>query len=469
MSFKKYLVFLFYTSFYTLPNNTFSAEQNTTLQKDSVNTVNSQPIQANSLKISGYLQVNAEKTENQSGFYPNSYNPNDEAIQERIKIRRSRIKFKYGDSLSNLVLQGDFTNLGFTLKDAYISITDPWTKIVNLKAGVFNRPNYEVEYTSSQRESPERSSITRALYPDERDLGFMITTSPNNSFTLQLAGFNNSYRGTFKQTNGPDFNSEPLYFMGRVTKTFQDKEIGLNINLGGHLRYGKFVTPKNATYVFNSQQVIPLIKRYNLYESNELAHSKEEFKELNILEPNTKLNRAWYGLETQINWDFLGGIKLNAEYIWGQDVDNFSLSDTLSIVSLAVKTNPNNPNISDTSYIFNKNNGYVRTRNFNGFYIMLCKNINKEFQIAVKYDEYNINSGTDKSLINTEKELSLHTLGFGIHNLSFTNVRLTLWYDINRTSLSNNSIEPDPNKAIKKLMPTHQPNNLLTFRVQYKF
>ena len=47
------------------------------------------------------------------------------------------------------------------LKDAYLVLNDRWTKAFSLTAGKFNRPNYEVEYSSSQRELPERSKDNR--------------------------------------------------------------------------------------------------------------------------------------------------------------------------------------------------------------------------------------------------------------------------------------------------------------------
>ena len=43
-------------------------------------------------------------------------------------------------------------------------------------AGVFNRPfGHEIGYSTSGLESPERATIIQYFFPDERDLGAMLT------------------------------------------------------------------------------------------------------------------------------------------------------------------------------------------------------------------------------------------------------------------------------------------------------
>ncbi len=61
-----------------------------------------------------------------------------------------------------------------SIKDAYLRFSAPWLKnAVALKGGVYDRPfGFEISYSSSSRESPERSRIFQVLFPGERDLGF---------------------------------------------------------------------------------------------------------------------------------------------------------------------------------------------------------------------------------------------------------------------------------------------------------
>ncbi len=102
-------------------------------------------------------------------------------------IRRGRVKFAYEGKLSQFVLQIDATEKGVALKDAYINFKDPWLQMFTLQAGVFDRPfGFEVHYSSSMRESPERARITQTLFPQERDLGAMLTIQPRKESRFQL-------------------------------------------------------------------------------------------------------------------------------------------------------------------------------------------------------------------------------------------------------------------------------------------
>ncbi len=439
--------------------------------EENVNTLVTDVAGLKKIKISGYLQAQFEKTENAKGLYANPYNANDDEIQARFRIRRSRIKVAYDAGSTQAVIQGDFSNNGFAIKDAYLEFTEPWTKYFSLKTGIFNRPNFEVEYSSSQRESMERSAIVRALYPDERDLGMMLTFEPEDLFKLQLAGFNNTFRGDIVQPAGPNFNSEPLYFMARITKSLTFTDLGLGVDFGVHARYGNMIAPKNAGYVIEADQAVPLLKTYNTWQTTTTtkAHSGADASALTKLDANAKIGRSWFGFEAQLYWDFLGGMKLMGEYIMGSDVNEFSSSDTLSIASRAIKAKDSTNTKFDTTYSYSKTNMFVRKRDFNGFYVMLVKNITSEFQVAVKYDSYSSNAKITDAMVNNTAELPVSTIGFGIHNYTFPNVRLSLWYDINNVKTNNNNLEIDPAKPAKPLMSANLPKNLLTFRLQYKF
>jgi hypothetical protein len=97
---------------------------------------------------------------------------------------------------------------------------------------------------------------------------------------------------------------------------------------------------------------------------------------------------------------------------------------------------------------------------------MFVKNITEEWQVAAKYDDYNPNTKIDAAIIDSDKDLKFTTIGVGLHNYTFDNVRISLWYDINKRTTSDNIID----KAKEtKLLPTSPSNNLLTVRVQYKF
>jgi len=80
----------------------------------------------------------------------------------RIGIRRGRMKFEYNDGIGTGAVQIEVNDKGVSFRDLYIGIKDPWTKRSQLMAGVFNRPfGYEVCYSTSSLESPERATIIR--------------------------------------------------------------------------------------------------------------------------------------------------------------------------------------------------------------------------------------------------------------------------------------------------------------------
>lgn len=371
---------------------------------ENVNTLLTDVAGLKKLKVSGYLQIQYMHTEKESGFGTLPYSV-DLASKDQFIVRRGRLKFNYASGLTQFVIQGDFSNKGFTLKDAYLDFTDPWTEYFTIRTGVFNRPNFEVEYSSSQRESMERSTIIRTLYPDERDLGAMLTVNPDDLFKLQIAGFNNTYQGGFKQFY-PNYRKEPLYFMARLTKELLFQDAGMALDLGVHARFGNAVA--------NSDTVI-------------LSENKTSVKTTDQYKKGETIGRNWYGFEAQFYWDFLGGMKLMGEYIMGSNIDE-------------PKSNA------------------IRMREFSGFYAMLVKNIGSQWQLALKYDSYDPNTKIADNDIDVKEDLVTNTIGFGLHNYSFSNIRVSLWYDmINTQTTSNTKFASDPI------------DNQLTLRLQYKF
>ena len=133
------------------------------------------------LKVSGYVQVQNQWGGPDASLKIGTANETGEAFN-RFGIRRGRIKFAYATGLASAVFQLDATEKGVGVKDAYLNVKDPWIGTMGVKAGVFDRPfGYEISYSSSQRESPERSTVFQTLFPNERDLGAMLTLQPSKT------------------------------------------------------------------------------------------------------------------------------------------------------------------------------------------------------------------------------------------------------------------------------------------------
>jgi hypothetical protein len=184
----------------------------------------------NKLKITGYLQaqyVDDEATQNALGGSTGTRN------RDQFSVRRARIKFTYqATSTSRFVLQPDITSSGVVLKDGYVELTEPWTQWKNtLTAGQFNWPfGFEIMYSSSQREVPERSRVVRTLFPGERDRGLMLSgRTPNERFNYRVAIVNGT--GTVRS----DDLNERKDVLGRVGYSFGPVDVGASIYRGSDL------------------------------------------------------------------------------------------------------------------------------------------------------------------------------------------------------------------------------------------
>ncbi len=184
----------------------------------------------NRMKFSGYLQaqyVNDESTLNELT------SPNATRNRDQFSIRRARIKFTYqATPNSRFVFQPEITTSGTSIKDAWVEYTEPYTPWKNtLTAGQFNWPfGFEVGFSSSDRELPERSRVIRALFPGERDRGVMVSGRGfAERFTYAVAIVNGS--GT---TQSFDSNKRKDT-VGRVGMNLGALDLGLSIYRGRDL------------------------------------------------------------------------------------------------------------------------------------------------------------------------------------------------------------------------------------------
>ena len=182
------------------------------------------------LKITGYLQgqyVNDESSRNALGGSSGTRN------RDQFSVRRARVKFTYqATPTSRFVLQPDVSSSGVTLKDGYVELTEPWTSWKHtLTAGQFNWPyGFEIMYSSSQREVPERSRVIRTLFPGERDRGVMLSGRGfNEKFNYRVAIVNGTGTG-----RSDDLNKRKD-FVGRGGYSFGPVDVGASVYRGSEL------------------------------------------------------------------------------------------------------------------------------------------------------------------------------------------------------------------------------------------
>lgn len=145
-------------------------------------------------KVSAYIQGQFQYGQEDATLKVGDKNEHEDKGFNRFGIRRGRLKFEYNDGIGTGAVQIEANDKGVSFRDLYIGIKDPWTKRCQLMAGVFNRPfGHEIGYSTSGLESPERATIIQYFFPDERDLGAMLTlrakeTSPIGFLRLDEIG-----------------------------------------------------------------------------------------------------------------------------------------------------------------------------------------------------------------------------------------------------------------------------------------
>ena len=393
------------------------------------------------LKITGYIQAQWQLADTAGAVTPYSGGAFPIATDNRFMIRRGRVKFTYENELSTYVLQIDATEKGVSLKDAYVAVKDPWAQFVTLTAGVFNRPfGYEIAYSSSSRETPERARIFQNLFPGERDLGAMLTLQPKKGTRFDWIKLD----AGFFTGNGinPEFDSKKD-FIGHLS--FAKANKSETIKFGGGISYYNGHVFQGTKYVYSPGEAID-VTQPGLVDST--ASNKNGFAK-----------RQYMGIDAQLSVHSpIGFTTVRAEYITGQQ----PLAKTTN-ASVSGSTLPN----YDT---------YIRK--VSGGYVYFIQNIGQtKNQLVVKYDWLDPNtkvSGADimskssagKNTALGTADIKFNTIGFGWNYRFNSQVKLMAYYEIVKnetTGLSPVGLNRtlDTSKDLK--------DNVFTLRVQYKF
>lgn len=375
------------------------------------------------VKITGYVQFQYQHGEKDAALKVGSGNENSDKAFNRIGIRRGRIKLAYDDAITGAVFQLDVNEKdGVTFRDAYLTAKDPWGGMSGLKFGVFDRPfGFEISYSSSRRESPERSTIFTTLFPQERDLGGQLTlqagkTSPFNFLKIDAGLF---------AGNGikPEIDSR-RDFIGHASAA---NAVGSDIKIGVGASYYNGYVYQGSTKVYTMKG-----KEFVLYddEANKGAFAKREY----------------FGADAQLGFvTFMGMTQLRGEYLTGQQPGLEGSTKSPNSSSL--------PGITAHTYI----------RKFEGGYVMFIQDLGRlPFSAVAKYDWYDPNTAVSKDetgLGGTGKaDLFQETLGLGLLWRINNYLRVQGYYEINRFEKSANVASMD-----------NYQGNVLTIRIQQKF
>lgn len=387
-------------------------------------------------KFSGYIQAQAQFADS-SIFTAGSKTQYNPRIDKRVSVRRGRLKMTYEQGPAQVVFQTDMTERGLRIVESYLRLTEPNTNWFSLTAGIFNRPfGFEVPYSSSLRESPERGTMSLLLFPNERDLGAMITVQGPKT------GIWNWIRldaGLFTGVGSPDANkgitdidkrkdliSRLSFNRSTANERFRYSG-GVSIYIGGP-SYQNDTTYVNGTdsagtHVYVAQKV-----------------SAADYAD-----------RKYYGADLQLSYDWkLGATTIRGEYITG---DQPALTGTTRSVSDALT-------IGESLY----------NRKFSGAYFYFVQNITRlKLQAVVKYDFYDPNtdvsgdqigkSTTAPNVATNGADIRFSTIGYGLNYLFDAHTKLMVYYESVTNETSANLAGFNKNRL----------DDILTVRLQYKF
>lgn len=353
------------------------------------------------LHIGGYIQPQWLKAQS-PGIASYSGGNFPSRTDNRFSIRRGRLGAEYllkdasGFARLDVALQIDVSENGVGIRDCRASLFESKWHVLSFSAGMFRKPfGYEVTYSSSRRETPERGRASQILMRGERDLGIMLSFSPQDK-NAKLAWLH----ADLALMNGPGISANGDYdshkdLIARVWTnpwSFFQKKFSLT---GGLSWYeGGIINP--TVMVYHYEQGHYLIEA--------------------VAENNGKLMpRRYYGADIQLK---LGRerfkTELRAEYLRGKQTGSIGSSETpLSIAPPVV----------------------LATRNFEASYFYFLQQLGSlRQQVVLKYDFYDPDTdvsgmGVDASNGFTAADVRFQTWGIGYVWDYSDAIRLMLYYD----------------------------------------
>jgi len=392
------------------------------------------------LKISGYFQVQSEFAQEWASTKvggTTSYQANRDSEKgnfHRFGVRRGRVKITWDESMGQAVFQLDMTENGVGIKDAYVKVWDPWLKIVTLTGGVFDRPfGDEISYSSSRRESPERSQVFQALFPDERDLGVMLTLAAPKGSAIE------------------GLKLDAGLFCGNGIRR---NEHGRMSDLIAHLKYDK----KWSKIAFGIGASLYHGKVNN---GDTLRWTVEDSKWTSeIVEKNHLNKRQYFGLDAQFSVETKWGItNIRGEYLLG----------TQPSTPGAFNSPRGNPN---TYGMVNPADFFSHLRKFTGGHVYFIQDIYKTpLTVVFKYGYLNPNTEIKGNAVSNRTDIANNYYGMGLLWKVTSYIRLQAYYDMavneksDNVSITKTTAKQGTDRDYSKTVAA----NLFTLRLQYKF
>lgn len=429
------------------------------------------------IKVSGYLQLQWQHADSNGigsvagGNFPSASN-------QRLQLRRGRLKTAYDAGTSQYILELEVLPSGVSLKDAEIVLLEPWLKTFALFGGVMDRPfGFEIMYSSSAHEAPERTRVYQTVFPGEKDLGLKLEINPNEN--MGFLNHLNFKGGLFTGTAGGSTPGNAVAVAPAKAVVRDSTGAPTKDTVVANLPTGKTAPASNGDEIDSSLDFIGRLgfkapfNDLNLefdggismylgksYSGNDTVYQMQGETALvpTAGNKNKAFDRQAFGVDAQIYYDipFLGGMSLRGEYLQG------TMPGTLG----SSKNYGTSGSAAGTDYP----GSYMATRNFMGWYASWIQNFGKKFQTVVKYDVYDPNTDVEGSAVGTPaggklsvQDLAFQTFGLGLIYYWDANLRFTGYYDI----VTNE--EAGGTTGVNANWLNDLSDNVLTFRAQVKF
>ncbi|RYD54500.1 MAG: porin [Sphingobacteriales bacterium] len=391
------------------------------------------------LRFGGYMQpqfqfAQDKGVKNYSGgdFAPNSSN--------RFMLRRGRIRIDYAhfndqnQPLALFAFQFDGTERGVAIRDFWGRFYENRLQVFALTAGMFARPmGFEANFSSSDREAPERGRMSQILMRTERDLGAMLTfetrgkNHPLRKIKVDLGVFNG------QGLAGPGEYDSHKDLIGRLSLKPQKlgkREWQLSASASGYLGG---IASQSPWY----------------YQVKDIGAGYQVVGDSTPNNINRIAARKYYGADAQLKIpNRKGYTEFRAEMIRGLQTGTASSSETPGSYPAT------SAGILQPLY----------TRSFNGAYLYYLQHLGLDkLQLILKYDWYDPNDkvkGKEVSATRgfTAADVRYDTYGGGLMYYINAHVKMTAFYDY----IVNESTD------IKGYTKDIQ-DNIFTLRLQYRF
>lgn len=390
------------------------------------------------LRITGYIQPQFQKIQSDgaASFAGGNFS---QFSSSRFMLRRARVKIDYVLPSKTrfpkalFSFQIDATERGVIVRDMFLKLFETKNNILSLTAGLFARPfGYEVNLSSSFRETPERGRMSQILMPSERDIGLMVSYEPlERKHKLSHIKFDAGFFNGQGLSGTTDFDDHK----DLISRLFIKPYTLNKVDISGGLSYLRGGWKNGTKYVYESGTALNGNKIF-VIDSSGSNLGKSSPRHYYGADMQVKLNHHW------------GETEWRAEYWFGtQPGTSGSTSNPGTL--------PNSNGSPVPTYV----------RHYDGAFFLFLQNIvNAKHQLMFKFDWYDPNIKVQKTEIGkagtnlTMADVKFSTFGVGYTYHINSQTKIILYYDFVK-----NEATQFPS-LISDLR-----DNVLTCRLQFRF